>query len=157
MNQHGPAPLSTPVSRKPGQQLQIVSYPSSDRWVGRMKCEACHYTVWAWRASDVSDCWPHFYCNRCSNTIHRKADQFLAWADQSTRTLSMISATLPACPCGGHFRTDARPKCPVCRSEFGADASPVERLTDPGMIVLNGSCLFSDTRGPLRVRIDDCE
>lgn len=146
---------SNPASPVVGGALQVMNYERSNRWVGRMNCANCHYTVWAWRSSKMGDCWPHFYCTKCSNAIHRKADQFLAWANQSARTLGLIAATLPPCPCGGQFRPGARPKCPVCRHDFPNSDNPVSRLTDPTVVVLHGACLFSDMHGPFRVCIED--
>lgn len=103
----------------------------------------------------MSMCFPHFYCDRCSNVIHRIKDQKLVYNESSIKLLCQIEADLPECPCGGRFRSDCNPKCPKCGYEFKHQDTAVERLGDPHMIVVDGSCVFSDEREPYRVRIVD--
>lgn len=134
--------------------METVHYPVTNQWVGTMSCPSCSHTVRAWRSSGMSDCWPHFYCDRCSNVIHREADKQTAWSEQTMEVVQRIAATLPACPCGGHFRPGANPKCPACGAEFAHQHDVVRRLTDPHMIVMHGACAFSGERAPYRVEID---
>ena len=101
----------------------------------------------------MSQCFPHFYCDRCSNVIHRAADQRLVWNESSQELLDRVAATLPDCPCGGRFTPGANPKCCHCGEEIPHQNDPVERLGDPHMIVVDGACVFSDERGPYRVKI----
>ena len=100
----------------------------------------------------MSDCCPHFYCDRCSNAIQREADKKLIWDEQSSELLARIAASLPACPCGGRFIPGANPKCPKCRAEFKHQDEPVRRLVDPHVILVDGAAFFGD-REPYRVRI----
>ena len=109
-------------------------------------------SVSAWRSSGMSGCFPHFYCTRCSNVIHREADKLLAWNRRDAAVVDEIAATLPECPCGGRFAPGANPKCRYCGHEFLNDAPALIRLDDPHIIVMNGACFFGD-RGPYRVRI----
>ena len=135
--------------------MKTVTYPRSLQWVGDLACPACHGLTPAWRSSGMSDCYPHFYCDTCSNVIQRDADQDLVWAGQTQTTLDQIAATLPACPCGGRFRPGANPKCRHCGRPIPHQDDPVTRLGDPHMIVADGACAFSDRRDPYRVRIVD--
>jgi hypothetical protein len=136
--------------------MKIVRYPTTNQWVGTMACPACHHVVRAWRSSGMSECFPHFYCNRCSNAIHRLADQKQVWSvPPSSEILERIAATLPDCSCGGHFKPGANPKCPACGAEFAHQQDAVRRLTDPNVILIHGACLFSDERAPYQVEIVD--
>jgi hypothetical protein len=132
--------------------METVRYSTQNQWVGSMKCPSCSLVTPAWRSSGMSDCAPHFYCNRCSNVIHRKADKMASWERQDEEVLNHIAATLPECPCGGRFEPGADPKCPHCGTEFKNPTSAVERLKDLFMIVLHGACCFGD-RGPYKVEI----
>ena len=133
--------------------MDVVRYPTTNPWVGIMTCPKCQHAVPAWKASGMSECWPHFYCDRCSNAIYRKGDQRIACTERSGAIVERIAATLPHCPCGGRFVPAANPKCPLCRTEFTHQDDAVRRLTDPHVIVLNGACFFSDERPPYRVEI----
>jgi hypothetical protein len=103
----------------------------------------------------MSDCFPHFYCDSCSNVIQRDADKELVWHEATQELADRIAATLPDCPCGGRFRPGADPKCRGCDAPLSHRDDPVKRLHDPHMIVIDGACAFSDTREPYRVRIVD--
>lgn len=133
--------------------MEVVEYPRSLQWVGDMKCPRCERLTPAWRSSGMSQCFPHFYCDRCSNVIHRKADQELVWETATKELVDQIAATLPECPCGGRFRPGANPKCRHCGSEIPNSGDVVQRLGDPNMIVIDGACVFSDGKEPYRVRI----
>ncbi len=137
------------------ERMKKVRYPTTNPWVGTMTCPACGHTVRAWRSSGMSECCPHFYCDRCSNAIQRDADKELAWGKSTAETVAAISATLPPCPCGGRFKPGANPKCPECGGEFAHHWDPVRRLTDPHVILIHGACMFSDERPPYRVEIHD--
>ena len=132
--------------------MKTVTYRTTDRWVGTMTCPACRCATPAWRSSGMSDCWPHFYCNRCSNAVWRLEDQDSAWERQDEETLAAIAATLPDCPCGGSFVPGANPKCPGCGAEFTHQNEPLKRLTDPCVILIDGACFFG-TGEPYRVEI----
>jgi hypothetical protein len=102
----------------------------------------------------MSDCWPHFYCDRCSNAIQRESDKSVALNEQSIEIVQRIADSLPACPCGGRFTPGADPKCPVCGTPFKHQDDIVKRLTDPHVIILDGACMFGDKRAPYQVKID---
>lgn len=133
--------------------MKTVHYPLTNQWVGTMTCPSCCEVVRAWRSSGMSECWPHFYCDKCSNAIHREADQGTAWNQQSLEVLQAIADTLPDCPCGGHFKPGANPKCRACRAEFAHQKDVVSRLTDPHVILIHGACLLSDKHETYRVEI----
>ena len=133
--------------------MKVVEYPRSIQWVGDLKCPRCEKLTPAWRSSGMSQTFPHFYCDRCSNAIHRGADQQLVWDTANQELLDRIAATLPACPCGGRFQPGANPKCRHCGAEIPHGADPVHRLHDPHLIVVDGACVFSDRHEPYRVRI----
>jgi hypothetical protein len=137
--------------------MKVVEYPRSLRWVSDVRCRGCATPTPAWHSSDISEMFPHFYCDRCSNVIHRRADQKLAWPQATPAILDTIAATLPACPCGGQFRPGQWPKCPHCGTELAGTGDPVKRLQDPFVIVLDGACVFRDWAPPYRVRILELE
>ncbi len=133
--------------------MNVIEYSTSLQWVGTMKCPKCDQTTLAWRSSGMSQCFPHFYCNLCSNVIHRRKDQALVWETKSQEILDQISEDLPDCPCGGRFSPGENPKCAHCGEEFPHQSDPVFRLDDPHMIVVDGACVFSDEKEPYRVKI----
>ena len=135
--------------------MKIVEYPRSLQWVGEMLCRQCDERTPAWKSSGMSDCFPHFYCDCCSNVIQRDADKELVWHEATQELVDQIAATLPDCPCGGRFRPGADPKCRGCGAPLPHQDDPVKRLHDPHMIVVDGACAFSDTREAYRVRIID--
>jgi hypothetical protein len=125
--------------------MKTVHYASDAPWVGAMLCPQCHQTAPAWQSSGMSESFPHFYCDTCSNVIHRECDKELVYPSEPTQELlDRISKTLPACPCGGQFRPGANPKCPYCRAEYTHQWGPVQRLTVPHLIILDGACLIRD-------------
>lgn len=101
----------------------------------------------------MSQAFPHFYCDRCSNVIHRDKDQQLVWDKATQELLEAIAADLPACPCGGRFRPGSNPKCAHCGKDLQHQSDSVTRLHDPHMIAVDGACVFLDRRAPYRVRI----
>ena len=133
--------------------MEAVEYPRSLQWVGPMKCRSCRKLTLAWRSSGMSICFPHFYCNKCSNVIHREADQVAVYAGGSQELLDQIVSTLPQCSCGGQFSAGTNPKCVHCNFEFAHQDDIVKRLEDPHMIVVDGACVFGDTKKPYQVRI----
>ena len=135
--------------------MEIVEYSRTLPWVGHLKCPHCQGVNEAWRSSGMSECFPHFYCSRCSNVIHRSADKELVWEAATPEILAQLAATLPDCPCGGHFTPGASPKCQHCHQDTNLVADPVAFLHNPHMVVLDGACSFSDRRPPHRVRIID--
>lgn len=125
--------------------MKIVHYASNAPWVGNMQCPSCAKLTPAWQSSGMSESFPHFYCDKCSNVIHREQDKELVYPVEPTQELlDKIAATLPDCPCGGHFRPGANPKCPNCNVEYAHQWNPVQRLTVPFLILLDGSCLIRD-------------
>ena len=87
--------------------------------------------------------YPHFYCDRCSNAFFSRAQhERVDRATVDTETLTALEAELPSCPCGGRFRPGANPKCPACSAEVGHRHDLVSRLTDPFLVLVEGSALF---------------
>ena len=125
--------------------MKVVHYASDAPWVGNMKCPACERLTPAWQSSGMSESFPHFYCDTCSNVIHREHDKKLVYpVEPSQQLLDRIAATLPQCPCGGHFKPGANPKCPHCHAEYAHHWEPVQRLISPHMVLLDCSILIRD-------------
>jgi hypothetical protein len=133
--------------------MKVVEYDRSLQWVGEIKCPNCSGLTPAWRSSGMSECFPHFFCNRCSNVIHRESDQTLVWNEKSQEILDKIAETLPICSCGGRFAPNCGPKCLHCKKEIPIVADPIAYLHNPNMIVVDGACVHSDKREPYQVRI----
>jgi hypothetical protein len=86
--------------------------------------------------------------------IHRSKDEItLVENAPSKEILDRIAEDLPICPCGGRFMPGTNPKCIHCSAEFAHQHDPVQRLHDPHMIVVDGACVFSDTKEPYKVVI----
>jgi hypothetical protein len=134
--------------------MKEVIYERSSQWVGAMQCPECGHSTPAWRSSGMSECFPHFYCDCCSNVIHRSCDQDLVWESKTPELLDEIAATLPSCPCGGRFGPGNDPKCAHCKAPLKHKNDPVTRLHDPHMIAVDGACVFTDNE-PYKVRIVD--
>ena len=99
--------------------MKIIEYRRDSQWVGSLCCRACAESVPAHRSSGMSDDGPHFYCSDCSNVILRDEDRQQLWRyGASPELLARLAATLPGCPCGGHFRPGVGPKCPHCQQEI---------------------------------------
>ena len=135
--------------------MKMVIYKSTNPYVGKFVCPQCQTVTKAWRSSGMSQCFPHFYCNKCSNAVQRDSDQALVYKNElSLELLNRIAETLPACSCGGKFSPGSDPKCPSCGFEFANSVDPVSRLTDPNVILINGACFFGDPeREPFQVII----
>ena len=133
--------------------MKTVTYDTSLTGVGPAQCPKCNKKTLAWQSSGMSECFPHFFCNQCSNVIHRREDKALVWEVKSQDLLDQIAATLPDCPCGGHFTPGANPKCVHCGADFPHHDDPVERLHDGQMIALDGACIFNGKDEPYRVKI----
>ena len=135
--------------------MRIVEYNRSLQWVGVVLCPDCNGLTPAWRSSGMSNRFTHFYCDTCSNVIHRESDQSLVWHEKSQEILDQIAETLPACICGGQFARNCGPNCVHCGSQIPIVADAVEYLHNPNMIVVDGACVFSDGREPYQVKIVD--
>ncbi|UOQ66696.1 hypothetical protein [Hymenobacter volaticus] len=135
--------------------MKVVEYERSLQWIGHLHCPACQQNNLAWRSSGMSEAFPHFYCSLCSNVILQRKAQELVYYEATPELLARIAATLPACPCGGHFTPTAGPKCHWCHHEIPIVRDPVAHLQNPNMVVLNGACVFPDEREPYQVRIVD--
>jgi len=64
--------------------------------------------------------------------------------DLSANLLKEITSTLPVCPCGGKFQSDAHPKCPYCQHSFTHQNDFISRLADPYMIRIERAKIFDD-------------
>jgi len=127
--------------------MNNVEYSVNDSWIRRVKCPKCSTEIFAWQSSGMSESFPHFYCDKCSNVILRDSDKPKVRDEVSEKVLSEIESTLPSCECGGQFRAGANPKCPVCRFEFKHQNDSVKRLIDPHMIIFDNAVLC-DEKGP---------
>lgn len=122
--------------------MKTVQYSVGDPWTGEVQCPSCGVTTHSWQSSGMSDICPHFYCDVCSNVLHRAQDYERVYVSgASHEVLAAIAGTLPGCPCGGHFKVDTSPKCPACRFVFAHQDSPLKRLSNPYMLVLDGACV----------------
>lgn len=108
-------------------------------------CPSCNESIGYYWFSGMGDMAPHFYCDRCSNIFFNKGDRDLVWGrEQTHELLDEIESTLPACPCGGQFRSGQNPKCPHCGYEFKHQDDPVRRLKDPYAILVEGASVISE-------------
>ena len=137
--------------------MKVVEYERSLQWVGDLKCNSCDGLTPAWRSSGMSECFPHFFCDTCSNVIHRDADKRIVWHEKSQQILDNIAQTLPKCSCGGQFAPKCGPKCKHCNAEIPIVSNAVDYLHCPNMVVIDGACAYSDRRDPYMVRIIENE
>lgn len=133
--------------------MKVVEYERSLQWVGLLRCPACHHDNVGWRSSGMSEAFPHFYCSRCSNVYLNRQAQELVYYEATPELLTRVAATLPACPCGGHFTPTAGPKCAACHHEIPVVRNPVQHLQNPNMVLLDGACLIHDEGEAYQVRI----
>lgn len=106
-------------------------------------CPACARVIRFYRFSGMGDCFPHFYCDTCSNVFHRPSDyDRVRLGGESEQLLHDLKRDLPGCPCGGQFRPGADPKCPHCGFEMRHQMSPVQRLSDSYAILVAGSSML---------------
>lgn len=107
-------------------------------------CPFCNIKFCYMRFSGMSQSFPHFYCNRCSNVIHRESDfDKVMRKGESEELLFQIARSLPNCPCGGYFSSGANFKCPHCKKEIPNLYSNVSRLTDPYIVLVEGAKIFN--------------
>ena len=113
--------------------------------VASIPCPHCALDIRYYHYSGMGDLAPHFYCDTCSNLYFspRHRDLLRARAP-SLELLRLIERELPACPCGGRFVPGSNPKCPHCGREVEHQSDPVERLTDPYAIQVEGARFISD-------------
>lgn len=135
--------------------MEIVEYERSLQWVGHLVCPSCQHQNIGWRSSGMSEAFPHFYCSQCSNVFRRQSDHDLVYYEATPALLAQIAATLPDCPCGGHFTPTASPKCGNCHAEISLVQDPVQHLHNPNMVVLDGACVCNDEGARYQVRIID--
>nr|AAN60215.1 unknown [Salmonella enterica subsp. enterica serovar Albany] len=69
--------------------MKIVHYEANAPWIGRMKCPnpKCGKETPAWQSSGMSDSCPHFFCDTCSNVIHREQDHALLYENEINQEL----------------------------------------------------------------------
>ena len=106
------------------------------------QCGSCKTPVRFYRFGGMSELYPHFYCDSCSNLFFSEAHHARVLnAPPDASLLESVAATLPACPCGGRFRPGENPKCPNCGVELKHQLDPVARLTDPFGVLLSNASL----------------
>ena len=109
------------------------------------ECPGCHSKIEYWWTSGMSECFPHFYCSKCSNVIWRAQDRNLVLEKGASEAILLkITSELPLCSCGEAYEACANPKCPKCGFEFKHDQTPIERLNDPHVILLEGAVFTSE-------------
>lgn len=107
-------------------------------------CPFCTIPFRYMRYSGMSQSFPHFYCNKCSNVIRRQSDFDKVMRNgESEKLLLEITTSLPDCSCGGHFSSGTHFKCPHCHKEIPNQYSAVARLTDPFMVLVEGAKLYT--------------
>ena len=105
-----------------------------------LACPHCGREIRCYRFSGMADLAPHFFCDTCSNLYFDEAQRALLYRRKATRRLLReMAASLPDCPCGGRFRPEADPRCPGCGRELEGDPDPLQRLTQPGAVLLAGA------------------
>jgi len=108
-----------------------------------INCPSCGEAIKFYHYSGMGGLAPHFYCDTCSNVLFREKDRLkLRQNEPSEELLNEIAKDLPKCICGGQFRAGANTKCPHCRKEVPHQGNPVQRLTDPYVIQLEGAYLL---------------
>lgn len=113
----------------------------------RIKCPQCSAAIEYWHTSGMSECYPHFYCNTCSNVLCREQDHAIIRDDHVdiTKVMPGIMASLPRCKCGGQYTLDAGPKCPACGYEFKQQIVNLElRATEPHAILIAGAEMLTE-------------
>ncbi|HEX8429012.1 hypothetical protein [Hymenobacter sp.] len=133
--------------------MKIVEYERSLQWVGYLHCPTCNKDNVGWRSSGMSEAFPHFYCSLCSNVILQGKAKELVYYEATPELLAQVSATLPACPCGGQFTPTVGPKYSWCHHEIPLINDPVKHLQNPNMVVLDGACVIYDQGESYQVRI----
>ena len=116
-------------------------------YTSQMKCPHCASPVEYWHTSGMSECYPHFYCNTCSNVLWREQDQKIIRNEEVDvgEAIPKIVASLPRCGCGGKFTLDAGPKCPRCGHEFKQQIASLElRATEPHAILVAGAEMLTE-------------
>jgi len=107
-------------------------------------CSNCNLWIRYYRFDGTSMA-PHFYCDSCSNIFFSSEHRKKIWGKRLTDQLLLeIEETLPLCSCGGQFKPSQNPKCPHCHHEIKHDDSPLQRLTDPYAILVDGASVISD-------------
>jgi len=111
-----------------------------------ISCPHCRHAIEFYHYSGMGGLAPHFYCDTCSNILFREEDHHKIRDREITMDLlDELSEDLPACPCGGQFRSEASPKCPHCKREIKHRDNPQRRLTDPYAIQIKGAHLLKLT------------
>jgi transposase-like protein len=112
----------------------------------RKSCPQCGYSIEYWWTSGMSESFPHFYCDTCSNVLWRRKDQefLLSHETDDESAIAQIADSLPHCKCGGRFMPWAGPKCPKCKYEFKRDRQPSYELRNPNMILLEGAEMLTE-------------
>lgn len=136
--------------------MKTVEYNGDNPWVRVVSCPNCAEKVSAWVSSGMSESFPHFYCDRCSNVYHDAEGKQEILANTATpELLEKLEVRLPGCPCGGCFRAAANPKCPHCGQGFQHQHNALQRLSDPHMIVVDQACVLGSKSGPYKVVITE--
>lgn len=97
----------------------------------------------------MSDCFPHFYCNQCSNLVWRQKDQAIMWGsitdEEIDYALRIIRETLPPCSCGGEFTLETGAKCPKCLCDLGRNGTDQQKARDPYAVLITGAEMWTES------------
>jgi len=120
------------------------SFTSTQREPAAYKpCPSCKGSIGYYWFSGMGELFPHFYCDRCSNVFFDpKIKKNIYYKESTNALVEEIDKSLPHCPCGGQFKSGQNPKCPKCGFEFKHQSNPIQRLTDPYLILIEGAFLL---------------
>jgi transposase-like protein len=136
--------------------MNADTLPSKRPHTKKRDCPSCHRSFEFWHTSGMSECAPHFYCDRCSSVIWRESDgDAVALLGKKEEAAAAIVATLPPCGCGGRFIATSGPKCPHCGFLFIHQSGVAERLLDPYLILVDGATFYHERRAIQRATDND--
>jgi transposase-like protein len=128
-----------------GSEEKIRIRKNKFKPIYKINCQNCKQEVFVYRFGGMSDVFPHFYCDSCSNVFFSKRYRNLLMKEKlSEKIANEIFSSLPHCSCGGFFSKDAYPKCPHCTYKLLDIFDPIARLSDPHAIILKHAYLMTE-------------
>ncbi|MGC4031622.1 MAG: hypothetical protein QM754_07805 [Tepidisphaeraceae bacterium] len=110
-------------------------------------CPDCGHSIEYWFTSGMSECFPHFYCDRCSSILWRREDrdQLTSPVADEAFLLEKIISRLPGHRCGGQFKAGVGPRCPKCHHEFRREGPLEYQARSPNAILVEGAELLTES------------